>query len=94
MARKGTCRKCEMEYSDGKPRCGYCHFDFAAKAKTDTSQASTTAIRHLVMDTGSFVKVEVDDEGHVFKPAKRPTKKQRNALKRELKAQRAMRDGR
>ena len=42
-------------------------------------------IRHLVMEDGSLVRVEVDDEGHVYKPAPRLTKKERSRLKKQRK---------
>lgn len=77
------CRKCAVEASiPGRTHCRYCNNDFTAR-RIDPKYASEPGIRHLVMENGSIERVEIDEGGHVFKPAPKPTKKERNRLKRE-----------
>jgi hypothetical protein len=79
------CRKCSAQFDDGKARCSYCGNTWSDD-RVRAMDYPVSPVRHLVLRTGSLVKVEVDDEGHVYKPAPKLTKKERNKLKREARA--------
>src|SRR5438105_2529303 len=61
------CRKCSEQFDEGKARCSYCHNTWTDD-RVRVATFPDSPVRHLVMPSGSLVRVEVDDEGNVSKP--------------------------